>query len=181
MRLTVMTDYALRLLVYLARHPDRRCTIVEVAQAHAISEAHLMKVTHRLGVHGWILTSRGRGGGMRLAHPPAEIGIGAVVRSMETDFRLAECFGPRSTCALTGDCRLAGILRQGLEAFFRGLDSRTLADIVAGAPAALPQASLDTDSTPAVSPTPIVEALDDETSPPREPSRRASPGRPVPR
>lgn len=134
MRLTVMTDYALRLLVYVAKRPDRRCTIVEVAQAHGISEAHLMKVTHQLGIYGWILTARGRGGGIRLARPPGEIRLGEVVRSMETDFRLAECFGPGSACALTGDCRLAGMIDEALQAFFRSLDSRTLAQIVAAAP-----------------------------------------------
>lgn len=134
MRLTVMTDYALRLLVYVAKRPDRRCTIVEVAQAHGISKAHLMKVTHQLGIHGWLLTTRGRGGGIRLAHPPGEISLGAVVRSMETDFRLAECFGPDSACGLTGDCRFASIIEEALQAFFRSLDSRTLADIIAIAP-----------------------------------------------
>jgi len=61
MRLTTMTDYALRLLMYVAQQPDRLCTISEVAQAYAISEAHLMKVTHQLGLQGWIETVRGEG------------------------------------------------------------------------------------------------------------------------
>ena len=32
MRLTMMTDYALRLLIYVAQHPERLCTISEVAR-----------------------------------------------------------------------------------------------------------------------------------------------------
>ena len=48
MRLTTLTDYAIRLLMYAGNHPDRLCTIAEIAQAHGISEPHLMKVTHRL-------------------------------------------------------------------------------------------------------------------------------------
>ena len=147
MRLTVMTDYALRLMIYLAHRSDRRCTIGEVARAHGISETHLMKVTHQLGVQGWIRTTRGRGGGIGLARSPADISIGAVVRSIEPDFRLAECFGAASRCALTGQCRLAGILGDGLQAFFSSLDARTLADIAGTAP---PPSSAPPTAPPAV-------------------------------
>lgn len=130
MRLTMMTDYAMRLLMYVAQHPDRLCTIAEVARVYDISEAHLMKVTHQLGLNGWIETVRGKGGGMRLAHAPREINLGAVVRSMETDFQLAECFRTSSQCSLTGSCRLTGILQGALQNFLQSFDAHTLADIV---------------------------------------------------
>jgi Rrf2 family nitric oxide-sensitive transcriptional repressor len=130
MRLTMMTDYAMRLLMYVSRHPDRLCTIAEVARAYDISEAHLMKVTHQLGLNGWIETVRGKGGGMRLAHPPERINLGAVVRSMESDFQITECFGAVNQCSLTGDCRLARIVDEALHDFLRVFDSYTLADIV---------------------------------------------------
>jgi Rrf2 family protein len=90
MRLTTMTDYAMRLLMYVAQQPDRLCTIAEVANAYGISEAHLMKITHQLGLSGWLETVRGKGGGMRLAAAPADINVGAVVRSIEPDFYLVE-------------------------------------------------------------------------------------------
>jgi Rrf2 family nitric oxide-sensitive transcriptional repressor len=92
MRLTTLTDYSMRLLMYVARHPDRLCTIAEIADAYDISAAHLMKVTHQLGLAGWIETVRGKGGGMRLAHAPDAIRLGDVVRSVEPDFRMVECF-----------------------------------------------------------------------------------------
>lgn len=130
MRLTTMTDYALRLLMYLAQQPDRLCTIAEAAQAHGISEAHLMKVTHHLGLLGWIETVRGKGGGMRLAREPHEIGLGEVVRDMEPDFHLVECFSTGNTCVRTGDCALTGVLHSALQDFLARLDGVTLADIV---------------------------------------------------
>jgi len=130
MRLTGMTDYALRLLIYLGQHPDKLCTIAEVAKVYGISEAHLMKVTHRLGMHGWIETVRGRGGGMRLGLMPAQIGVGAVVRDMEADFQLVECFAPASACVLTGHCALADALRGALDSFLKHLDAFTLADLL---------------------------------------------------
>jgi Rrf2 family transcriptional regulator, nitric oxide-sensitive transcriptional repressor len=129
-RLTTMTDYALRLLMYVAHHPDRLCTIAEIAEAYDISQAHLMKITHQLGLAGFIETVRGKGGGMRLAAPPAAIKLGAVVRAIETDFALVECFGSGNRCALTDYCRLAQILTGALEGFMGYLDRYTLADLV---------------------------------------------------
>lgn len=130
MRLTTMTDYALRLLMHVAQSPERLCTISEIAQAHAISESHLMKVTHQLGLHGWIDTVRGKGGGMRLAHAPQDIRLGAVVRSIEPDFNLVECLGNGNTCALTGVCRLTGVLNGALQSFLAHLDGVTLQDLL---------------------------------------------------
>lgn len=134
MRLTTMTDYALRLLMYLAQRPDRLCTIAEAAQAHGISETHLMKVTHHLGLLGWIETVRGKGGGMRLARAPHEIGLGEVVRDMEPDFHLVECFSSSNSCVRTGDCALTGVLQSALQDFLARLDGVTLADIVPSRP-----------------------------------------------
>jgi Rrf2 family nitric oxide-sensitive transcriptional repressor len=130
MRLTTMTDYALRLLMYVGQRPERLCTIAEVAQAYGISEAHLMKVTHQLGRAGFLETVRGKGGGMRLAAPPAQINIGAVVRSIEPDFMLVECFDAGNHCALTGHCRLAGAVSGALAAFLAHLEAHTLADLL---------------------------------------------------
>jgi Rrf2 family nitric oxide-sensitive transcriptional repressor len=130
MRLTTMSDYALRLLMYAGQQPDRLCTIAEVAQAYAISEAHLMKITHQLALGGWLVTVRGKGGGLRLARRPEEINLGAVVRSIEPDFFLVECFASSSTCTLTGHCRLTDVLQNALQGFMDGLDRHTLADIL---------------------------------------------------
>ncbi len=139
MRLTLMTDYALRLLIYVGRHPDRLCTISEVAGAYDISESHLMKITHLLGQAGFLETVRGKGGGMRLAMAPAKIGLGAVVRRLEPDFALVECLAADNRCVLTGQCRLAGILSEGLEGFLSHLGRYTLADLLPETPTSLPR------------------------------------------
>lgn len=130
MRLTAMTDYALRLLMYVAQQPKRLCTIAEVAEVHAISRAHLMKITHQLGRHGWIETVRGKGGGMRLARRPEDINLGAVVRSIEPDFTLVECFSTGGSCTLTGSCGLTGVVQGALQSFMQHLDEHSLADVL---------------------------------------------------
>lgn len=130
MRLARMTDYAIRLLIYVAQRPERLCTIAEVAAAYDISETHLMKITQQLALGGWLETTRGRGGGIRLARPPAEIPIGAVVRTMEPDFFIVECFSSGHSCMLHGSCELTGIMDGALRSFMEYLDSHTLADVL---------------------------------------------------
>ncbi len=144
MRLTSLTDFALRLLMHVAQHPDRLCTIAEVAQAQQISQTHLMKVTHQLALQGWLTTVRGKGGGIRLAYPPAEIRVGAVVRSIEPSLALVECFlDDSSSCLLAGNCRLTNILDGALKAFLAHLDQYTLADLLPGLPLLQPPVALE--------------------------------------
>jgi Rrf2 family transcriptional regulator, nitric oxide-sensitive transcriptional repressor len=130
MRLARMTDYAIRLLIYVGQRPERLCTIGEVAAAYDISETHLMKITHQLALGGWLETTRGKGGGIRLAKPAAEIPIGAVVRTMEPDFFIVECFSSGHSCMLHGSCELTGIMDGALRSFMEYLDSHTLADVL---------------------------------------------------
>ena len=58
MRLTSYSDYALRMLMYLAVKQDRLATIAEIAASYDISENHLMKVAHQLGVGGYVADGR---------------------------------------------------------------------------------------------------------------------------
>lgn len=132
MRLTLLTDYALRLLMYLGDRPDRLCNIAEIAEAYKISKPHLNKVTHLLGQKGWINTIRGKGGGISLAHTPDTINLGQVVRSIEPDMAITECFSTGSSCMLTGHCRLQSVLGGALQAFLQHLDQHTLADLLNG-------------------------------------------------
>jgi Rrf2 family nitric oxide-sensitive transcriptional repressor len=131
MRLTVYTDFSLRVLMYVALHPDRRPTIAEVAGSYGISRNHVMKVVHQLGLAGYIETSRGQSGGMRLARSPEAIVLGEVVRRTEPDMALVPCFDPvKATCVISPACRLRGALQQARSAFLAVLDGYSLADLV---------------------------------------------------
>ncbi|MFC7738598.1 RrF2 family transcriptional regulator [Roseomonas sp. GCM10028921] len=134
MRLTLHTDYALRALIYLGLRRERRVSIREIAEAHRISENHLVKVVHKLGRGGFVETTRGKGGGLRLARPPEEIRVGDVVRYAEEDMALVACFQPPGEgggCALINACRLQSLLGEALGAFMAVLDARSLADLLA--------------------------------------------------
>ena len=129
--MTLHTDYALRMLIYVATRRDGACTVNDVAEAYGLSRNHLLKVAQTLRDLGLVETTRGRAGGIRLARAPREIGIGALVRATEEEFSLAECMqaGGR-TCAISPACRLKGMLHEALGAFLSVLDKYTLADIV---------------------------------------------------
>lgn len=131
MRLSDFTDYTLRVLMYCAGHRDRLVTIAEIAEAHAVSKNHLMKVVNELARQGLVETTRGRGGGMRLLREPRLIRLGDVVRASETDLRLVECFdAAANTCTLMPGCRLRRVFGQAMQAWLAVLDGQTLADLV---------------------------------------------------
>lgn len=130
MRLTQFTDFALRLLIYAAAHPDRLVTVEETATAYGISRTHLTKVANLLTQRAFLKSVRGRTGGLALARAPERIGLGEVVRATEPDFAIVECFGTGETCVLTPSCRLKGILGGALDAFLAEIDRYTLRDLV---------------------------------------------------
>ena len=147
LKLTHYTDYSLRVLIYLAYKKGESSTITEVADFHRISRNHLVKVVHSLGIHGYIHTLRGKGGGIRLARPPEDILISEVLQVMEPDFNLLECFNPaEDRCVITRVCSLKPALFEARNAFFAALDKYTLADAI----------KLPAQSSPAFKSIPIV-------------------------
>lgn len=126
MRLTRYSDYAMRVLLYLAARPDRLCSISEIARAYGISQNHLMKVVHDLGKAGFVASARGRAGGIRLARPSSEIRVGNVLRHTEDGFDLVDC----PNCILSNGCGLSSALDEALAAFMAVLDRYSLADLM---------------------------------------------------
>ena len=138
MRLTNWSDYSLRVLMFCAACAGREqpATVSEIALAHGISRSHLTKIVMTLAALGWLETTRGRGGGLRLLKPASEIVLGDVIRQTETDFTLVECFdAAHNSCLLDGHCRLKGVFSEAMDAYLKVLDGITLADLVAPPPA----------------------------------------------
>ncbi len=129
MRFTVFTDYAFRVLIYLALDPERRATIHNIAEGYGVSKNHLMKVVNLLTRAGLVTAHRGPHGGLKLAWPADEIMVGEVVRLTEDNFQLVECFGPDNQCAITSACALKTVFGETLQAMFGVLDEYSIQDL----------------------------------------------------
>jgi Rrf2 family nitric oxide-sensitive transcriptional repressor len=130
LRLTQYSNFALRTLQLVALRAPAVVTVEEVARAHRISKAHLVKVAAELARRGYIESIRGRHGGMRLARPAESITVGEIIRWTEAPLELVECFDPATnTCPLLGACHLSRGLQRALRAFLSVLDDLTIADI----------------------------------------------------
>ncbi|MFV0645672.1 MAG: RrF2 family transcriptional regulator [Sphingomonadaceae bacterium] len=127
MRLTRFTDYAFRVLFHVAVNEGRAVPISEIARCFDISQNHLVKVVHDLVKAGYLSSTRGRKGGVSLARPADQIGLGEVVRYTEPDLRLIDCVG----CLIAQSCSLPGPMEEAINAFVVTLDKYTLADVIA--------------------------------------------------
>jgi Rrf2 family nitric oxide-sensitive transcriptional repressor len=130
LRLTQYSNFTLRTLQLVALRAPAIVTVDDVARAHRISKAHLVKVAAELSRRGYIESIRGRHGGMRLARPADTITVGEIIRWTEAPLELVECFNTgTNTCPLLGACHLSRGLQRALRAFLSVLDDLTIADI----------------------------------------------------
>ena len=130
MNITRFTDYSLRTLIYLALHEHELTTIKEIAESYDISKNHLMKIVQELNTKGYLVAIRGKNGGIKLSRHPSLINIGELVREVEQNSALVECFGSDNKCVITPSCQLKDIFSEAMESFFSCLDKYTLADLL---------------------------------------------------
>jgi Rrf2 family nitric oxide-sensitive transcriptional repressor len=130
MRLTLHTDFALRVLIHVGVNDGKLTTINDIAQSFGISKPHLMKVVNCLSQRGYLDTVRGRNGGIRLMREPRHINIGQVVRDTEDQLDVIGCLESKGYCPIQRVCVLRGALRDATQAFLGVLDTYTLADLI---------------------------------------------------
>ena len=132
MQLNRFTDLGIRVLMYLGSIEGSSVTIARLAEDLQVSKNHLVKVVHFMAQQQWLLTSRGKSGGIALAKRPEDYAIGDVVRVLEQNSvngeRLINCQQP--PCVLLPACGLPFILQQALEQFYQFLNQYNLADVV---------------------------------------------------
>ncbi len=128
MQLNKFTDYALRILMYISRPRDLPYTIAEIAQDLHVSQNHLVKIVHFMGKQDWIVTTRGKGGGIRLNPSSMQLTLGQIVRTLQSQNQIVECNSP--PCVLRSSCGLKSILDQALDQFYQSLDQYRLQDVL---------------------------------------------------
>ncbi|MEM9274939.1 MAG: Rrf2 family transcriptional regulator [Cyanobacteria bacterium P01_F01_bin.143] len=134
MRLSLQSDFALRLLMQLAINPERLCTISEMAETFQISKNHLVKVAHLLVREGFVESVRGRSGGLRMSRSPSMVTVAEVLRVTENELAVLECLqeSAEKSCPIDACCKLKIALAEATEAFLEVLDDYTIEDTVKG-------------------------------------------------
>ena len=128
MRLTKHTDYAFRVLIYLASMPpDRLSTVQEIAEKFDVSRSHIMKIVHKLAGAGLIQSSRGQHGGLKLGRPKEAINLRQVIELMEATLTPVNCDDP--VCVIRKRCTLKNILFDAQRQFLDHVERYTLADL----------------------------------------------------
>lgn len=130
MHITRYTDYSLRVLIYLAINKKQLTTINDIATSYGISKNHLMKIVQQLNQRGYVLATRGKNGGIKLNQDPSKINIGKLVREIEDNNKLVECFGEDNQCVITPSCQLKNVFAEAQNNFFNTLDAYTLQDLL---------------------------------------------------
>jgi Rrf2 family transcriptional regulator, nitric oxide-sensitive transcriptional repressor len=131
MYLSKFTDYAFRSLLYLAENREKICTVEELSKELDISEHHLKKIVHKLAKTDFLVSMKGRSGGLKLGLEPKDINLGEVLKLTEDNLNIAECFNKNETCPfITGGCRLKGIMKNSLNKFVEEFSKYTLQDLL---------------------------------------------------
>lgn len=129
MQLTKQTDFAFRVLIYLASKPAQELSQIQtIATRFDISRSHVMKIVQKMANSGLIESVRGQGGGLRLAKPTDQINLREVVELMEATLNPVNCHEP--VCLIETSCVLKSYLYQAQESYLAHLSQFTLSDIV---------------------------------------------------
>ncbi len=105
LRINRQTDYAVRVLLALAKHPlGTRLSTAEVRDEMLIPKSVSLRVVADLARGGFIETFPGRDGGIKLARPAEEINLLQVTEHFEANFSVSECIHAKGLCPFEESC-----------------------------------------------------------------------------
>lgn len=131
MYLSKFTDYSFRILMYLGNNPDKLSTVDELSSILGLSTHHVKKIVYKLSTNNYILSLKGRNGGIKLGMDPKDINLDKLLEITEDNLDILECFSiENNTCSLNNCCKLKPIINDALESFKLELSKYTLDDIL---------------------------------------------------
>lgn len=139
MRLSSLADYAVVLMSAASRHcgaallADGKLNASTLAQETGVPLPTTQKLVSRLSAAGLIESTRGVGGGIRLARPPASISLADIVEAVEGPLAITSCtIEGNHDCALEDSCTVKphwGVVNQTIR---KALDEVNLASLAEG-------------------------------------------------
>ncbi|MEG1284441.1 MAG: Rrf2 family transcriptional regulator [Romboutsia sp.] len=131
MNLSKFTDYSFRILIYLGNHPDELFTVDELSSILNLSTHHIKKIIYKLAKNGYLSSTKGRNGGIKLGMNPHDINLGVLLEVTEDNLNIVECFSSQNnSCNINNICKLKPIINDALNSFKLKFREYTLEDIL---------------------------------------------------
>ncbi len=131
LKISRLSDYAIVILLELARQPLSQGNAKTLAAATALSLPTVGKLLKLLSSAGILLSQQGRGGGYRLAASPSELSLAQIIEAIDGPIAMTECVSTHHDCTREDHCSVRphwALLNQNLRAMLTGI---TLARLLA--------------------------------------------------
>ncbi len=99
MRFQITTDYAIRIIIYLAQHHNQVVTAKEMAEQLGITNGYVNKLVRKIKQSGYIDSIQGPVGGYRLAKRASDITLNDIVEAMEGKICINRCLEEDGFCS----------------------------------------------------------------------------------
>lgn len=134
MEITRRTDYAIRMLISLAREPEGQpVSAGELGRRQDVPHALARGIVSQLARAGFVASRRGAGGGVVLARPAGEIDVLSVVEAIEGRIGLGLCTNDPGYCHRVDACVMHRVWAEAEQRLRSFLGTRTIADLSAPA------------------------------------------------
>jgi Rrf2 family protein len=134
MRLSLRGEYALRAMLVLGlRYDEPLVRIQAISDEQSIPKRFLEQILNDLKSAGFVQSRRGVAGGYRLAKPPEDITLAAVVRHIEGALAPVSCvserFYEKCSCPDESRCAIRSAMKEVRDAVVRVAERITIAEL----------------------------------------------------
>ena len=102
MRITLESDYALRILGALAMH-EGRVDAKTLSDEISVTQRFTLKILHKLVSTGYVKSYKGVRGGYQLNIPPEKITLKSVIELIDGPIAISRCLESSEACSLNPD------------------------------------------------------------------------------
>ena len=104
MRISTAAELGVRGMAYLAKnYLNGPVPMATICREQGLPRQYMLKIFAALGRAGYVRTTRGKGGGFVLAHPPQDISILNIIEAVEGPLALNFCQSKPSRCRWPSD------------------------------------------------------------------------------
>lgn len=132
MKISTRGRYAIRVMIDLAEHNNGSyIPLMDIAKRQEISEKYLESIVATLSRNKFVMALRGKGGGYRLAKPPAEYTIADILRVTEGSLAPVACLeDEKNLCERSSECRTLKMWEGFYDTINKYFEGITLLDLL---------------------------------------------------